>query len=104
MYVVKKTIRDIGGAQFPVLTHSNYAEWKVVAKVMLKACGLWKAVSIGTDDEEKDQFGGHPEGCALRVPRHVGLQGFSKRGMGCLEVHAPGQRVDVESEGAACVL
>ena len=55
-YVVKKTVRDIGNAQFPVLTRSNYAEWEVVIKVMLKARGLWKAVDVGTEDEEDDQL------------------------------------------------
>jgi hypothetical protein len=54
--VVKKTIRDIGSAQFPVLTRTNYGEWEVVMKVMLKARGLWKAISFGTDDEEEDHL------------------------------------------------
>ena len=40
----------------PVLTRSNYAEWEVVVKVMLKARGLWKAVDVGTEDEEDDQL------------------------------------------------
>jgi hypothetical protein len=35
--MVKKIVRDIGNAQFPILTRSNYAEWEVVVKVMLKA-------------------------------------------------------------------
>ena len=29
-YVVKKIVRDVGNAQFPVLTRSNYAEWEEV--------------------------------------------------------------------------
>jgi hypothetical protein len=54
--VVKKTIRDIGGAQFPILTRTNYAEWEVVVKVMLKARSIWKVVSFGTDNEEEDHL------------------------------------------------
>ena len=26
-YVVKKTVLDVGGAQYPMLTRTNYAEW-----------------------------------------------------------------------------
>ena len=52
-YVVKKTVRDVGGAQYPMLTRTNYAEWVVLMKVVLKARRLWAAV--GTADEEDDQ-------------------------------------------------
>ena len=65
-YVVKKTIRDVGNAQFPVLTRTNYAEWEVLVKVMFKARGLWKAVCDGTDDEEEDQLA--TEGILKAVP------------------------------------
>jgi hypothetical protein len=34
-YVVKKTMRDIGSAQYPMLMHTNYAEWSVMMKEML---------------------------------------------------------------------
>jgi len=54
-YIVKKTVRDIGGAQYPMLTHTNYAEWVVLMKVMLKARRLWAAVTVGTADEEDEQ-------------------------------------------------
>ena len=54
-YVVKKTLRDVGGAQYPMLTRTNYAEWVVLMKVMLKARRLWAAVTVGTADEEDDQ-------------------------------------------------
>ena len=47
-YVVKKTVRDVGGAQYPMLTRTNYAEWVVLMKVMLKARRLWAAVTVGT--------------------------------------------------------
>ncbi|CAN6231622.1 unnamed protein product [Urochloa humidicola] len=55
-YVVTKTVRDMGGAQYPILTRSNYAEWEVVVKVMMKACGLRKAAIIGADNEQEDQM------------------------------------------------
>ncbi|XP_072150391.1 uncharacterized protein [Setaria viridis] len=51
-FVVKKTVQDIGGAQYPILTRSNYAEWEV----MMKARGLWRSVSVGTNDEQEDQM------------------------------------------------
>ena len=54
-YVVKKTVRDVGGAQYPMLTRTNYAEWVVLMKVMIKARCLWAAVTVGTADEEDDQ-------------------------------------------------
>ena len=55
-YVVKKTVRDVGGAQYPLLTRTNYAEWVVLMKVMLKARRLWAAVTVGTADEEDDKL------------------------------------------------
>jgi len=48
---VKKTLRDVGGAQYPMLTRTNYAEWVVLMKVMLKARRLWAAVTVGAADE-----------------------------------------------------
>lgn len=36
-HVVQKTVRDIVGAQYLMLTHTNYGEWTVLMKVMLKA-------------------------------------------------------------------
>ena len=36
-YVVKKTVRDVGGAQYPMLTRTNYAEW-VVLMCLTKFC------------------------------------------------------------------
>ena len=29
---MKKTVRDVGSAQYPMLTHTNYAEWVVLMK------------------------------------------------------------------------
>jgi hypothetical protein len=63
--LVKKTIRDVGNAQFPTLTQTNYAEWEVLVKVMFKARSLCAAVSVGTDDEE-DQLA--TEGILKAVP------------------------------------
>jgi hypothetical protein len=55
-YVVKKTVQDIGGAQYPILTYTNYNEWEVMMKVMLKARGLWVAINSGTNDEQEDHM------------------------------------------------
>ncbi|WVZ84977.1 hypothetical protein U9M48_031942 [Paspalum notatum var. saurae] len=54
--VVVKTVREVGGTQFPLLTRTNYGEWATVMKVMLKARGLWRVVQDGTDDEQEDQM------------------------------------------------
>ena len=51
-YVVKKTVRDVGGVQYPMLTRTNYAECVVLMKVMLKARRLWAAVTMGAADED----------------------------------------------------
>ena len=53
-YVVKKTVRDVGRTQYPMLTRTNYVEWSVLMKVMLKARRLWAAVTVGTADEDED--------------------------------------------------
>ena len=54
-YVMRKTVRDAGNAQYPMLTRTNCAEWVVLMKVILKARRLWAAVIVGTADEEDDQ-------------------------------------------------
>ena len=41
-YVVKKTVREAGNAQYPMLARTNYAEWVVLMKVMLMARRLWR--------------------------------------------------------------
>ena len=52
---MKKTVRDVGSAQYPMLTRTNYAEWVVLMKVMLRARRLWAAVTVGAADEDDDQ-------------------------------------------------
>jgi hypothetical protein len=54
--VVKKTVRDMGGASYPTLTRTTYGEWVVLMKVMLKARGLWNAILTGTKDDQEDQM------------------------------------------------
>ncbi|WVZ88386.1 hypothetical protein U9M48_034913 [Paspalum notatum var. saurae] len=51
-----KTVHEVGGAQFPLLTCTNYDEWATMMMVMLKARGLWRVVKGGTDDEQEDQM------------------------------------------------
>jgi hypothetical protein len=53
-YMVKKTNHDTSYAQFPTLTRTNYAEWEIIVKVMMKARGLWKVVCEGTEEEEEN--------------------------------------------------
>jgi hypothetical protein len=65
-YVVKKTMRDIGSAQYPMLMHTNYAEWSVMMKVMLQARGLWAAVTTSAADEQEGRMA--MEGILKAVP------------------------------------
>ena len=46
--VIQRTMRDVGGANWPVLTRTNYGEWSLTMKVKLRAQRLWKAVDQGT--------------------------------------------------------
>ena len=47
-------MRDVSGANWPILTRTNYGEWSVTIKVKLRALRLWKAVDQGAEDEEED--------------------------------------------------
>jgi hypothetical protein len=51
---VVRQIKDVGAAQFPMLTRTNYAEWSTIMKVMLRGRGLWAAVTTGPADEQED--------------------------------------------------
>ncbi|WVZ57966.1 LOW QUALITY PROTEIN: hypothetical protein U9M48_008290 [Paspalum notatum var. saurae] len=53
---VVRTVREVGSAQFPQLTRTNYTDWVVMMKVMLKARGLWSVIKHGTDDKQEDQM------------------------------------------------
>ncbi|CAA0825707.1 Unknown protein [Striga hermonthica] len=52
--IIHRNVRDIGGANWPVLTRRNYGEWAVQMKVKLRAHKLWRAIEEGTEDEEED--------------------------------------------------
>lgn len=45
---MQRTVRDVGGANWPALTCTNYGEWAVLTKVMLKVRKLWCAIEVGT--------------------------------------------------------
>ena len=47
-------MREVGRANWPVLTRTKYSEWSVTMKVKLRARRLWNAVDKGTDNEEDD--------------------------------------------------
>jgi hypothetical protein len=48
--------QEVSGANWSILTRTNYGEWAVTMKVNLRARRLWKAIYIdqGTEDEEED--------------------------------------------------
>ena len=35
--VIKRVVWEVGGANWPVLTRTNYGEWSVIMKVKLRA-------------------------------------------------------------------
>ena len=51
---MQRTVREVGGALYPVLIRTNYGEWAVLMKVMLRARKLWCAIDIGIEDEDED--------------------------------------------------
>ncbi|WVZ50181.1 hypothetical protein U9M48_001459 [Paspalum notatum var. saurae] len=53
---VVRTVREVGSAQLPQLTRTNYTDWVVMMKVMLKARGLWSVIKHGTNDKQEDQM------------------------------------------------
>ena len=52
--VVVRTVREVSGTSWPMLTRTNYGEWSVTMKVKLRARRLWNAVDKGTNNEEDD--------------------------------------------------
>ncbi|WVZ99079.1 hypothetical protein U9M48_044429 [Paspalum notatum var. saurae] len=51
-----RTVREVGSAQFSQLMRTNYTDWVVMMKVMLKARGLWSIIKHGTDDKHEGQM------------------------------------------------
>src|SRR5438105_12485890 len=45
-----------GGAQYPVLTRTNYADWAIIMRVQLQAQGLWDVVNLGDIDDHEDRL------------------------------------------------
>ena len=52
--VVVRTVREVSGTSWLMLTYTNYGEWMVTMKVKLRARRLWNAIDKGTDNEEDD--------------------------------------------------
>jgi hypothetical protein len=48
-------VREVSG-QFPLLTKTNYTDWSLMMRVMLRARDLWTVVKEGTTDEVEDQM------------------------------------------------
>lgn len=49
-------MKDVGDGKYPMHTRTNYAEWSLLMKVMLKACVLWEAIELGADDFQEDRM------------------------------------------------
>src|SRR5436190_2459686 len=55
--VRERVIREGGGgAQYPVLTCTNYADWAIIMRVQLQAQGLWDAVYLSDIDDHEDRL------------------------------------------------
>ena len=64
--VVVRTVREVSGTSWPMLTRTNYGEWSLTMKIKLRARRLWNAVDKGTDNEEDDMSA--LEGILVVVP------------------------------------
>ena len=86
--VVVKMVREVGGAQFPVLTCTNYDEWVTVMKVMLKGRGLWLVVQ----HEQEDQMAMEAilKGVPLEYVTTLGSKDFTKEAWRSLEAMCVG--------------
>jgi len=51
---VQRVVREVGSANYPMLTRTNYVEWAVLMQVMLEARYLWEAVSVSGVDRHDD--------------------------------------------------
>ena len=48
--VVVRTVREVSGTSWPMLTRTNYGEWEVTIKVKLRARRLWNEGSNNEED------------------------------------------------------
>src|SRR5438876_1833592 len=53
---VVRVIREVGGANYPILNKTNYSDWLLVMKVMLEAHGLWQACDLGGINHQDDRM------------------------------------------------
>ncbi|WVZ73866.1 hypothetical protein U9M48_022124 [Paspalum notatum var. saurae] len=81
---VVRMVREVGSAQFPQLTRTNYTDWVVMMKVMLKARGLWSIIKHGTDDKlgGPDSARGAVERSSRGVPEYSGEEEDGEAGVG----------------------
>lgn len=49
-------VREVGSANYPILTRTNYVEWAVLMQVMLEARDLWEVVDTGGVDRHEDRM------------------------------------------------
>ena len=82
---VVRVVREVGGANYPVLSKTNYNDWSLVMKVMLEARGLWQAYDAGGVSHQNDRNGarGTDLGRPLGDGVHGCCQGDGKGGVGC---------------------
>src|SRR6266540_6341331 len=53
---VVRVIREVGGANYPILNKTNYGDCSLVMKVMLEARGLWPACDLGGINHQDDRM------------------------------------------------
>src|SRR6266540_5476399 len=53
---VVRVIREVGGANYPILNKTNYSDWSLVMKVMLEARGLWQACNLSGVSHQDDRM------------------------------------------------
>ena len=50
--VIIRTVLEVSGTSWPMLTRTSYGEWAATMEVKLRARRLWNAIDKGTDNEE----------------------------------------------------
>ena len=69
--MLQTVYRDFGvGTPWPMLTKSNYHEWRLLMKVKLQARWLWEAVHIGGVSYDVDRWA--LEALCAAVPTELG--------------------------------
>ncbi|XP_039771974.1 uncharacterized protein LOC120640173 [Panicum virgatum] len=87
-----RVVREVGSANYPMLTRTNYTDWAVLMQVMLEARELWEAASHGTVDRHDNLMA--MEAILRATPREMRVsfhgKGTAKRAWDSLKIERVG--------------